>query len=802
MFPQIRIRNHDRDALRFIGRENSSSPIKEYRMTSVIFGAVCSPCTALYIKNRNAEELQKSYPAAAKAIINDHYMDDYLGSMDDENEASQLAADIVTIYKAAGMEMRGWISNVPTALTAIPENLRAEPLENVHVGPEAFVRTLGLIWHPQSDTFSFRLGPGIPDNAKLTKRKVLSHLMCVYDPLGLLTPLIIQGRILFQQTWRTSVDWDTELQSDMVQKWLFWSQQLRKISDFKIPRWYRCGFQNKQIVDRQIHVFADASEQAYSCVAYWRFTFSDDSVKLSLIGGKARLAPLKPTSIPRLELQAFLIAARFSLTIRSSHSVNVNATYIWSDSTTVLSWIRSDARTFKPFVANRVGEITEITNVSNWKFVPGSLNVADDATRFKDRDTDLKRWFSGPEFLLLPVSDWPREPLTSETLSTFEELKPTKVVVGLTILDEPSSVTPDPSRFSEWFRLVRATARVHQCANKFRSLLARFKDPNSKFNRDSNLQSPTASDIQKAEIAILRKSQIDSFNQEMALLHDSKPLPKSSKLLSLSPVLDEEGLLRLDSRIKRLKNVDCDVVSPIILDGRHPAVRLLIRHYHVKAAHTFNELVCNELKQRFWIFRCRSEVRSIAKRCMFCVKRKANPQIPPTGDLPEMRLDHHSRPFTNVGLDYFGPVEVTIGRRREKRWIALFTCMTTRAVHLEIVANLSSDSAIASLRRFIARRGVPKIMTSDNGTSFVGANRQLAEFHNQSVQDFAAANHCEWKFIPPASPFMGGCWERLVRTVKTALLTTLKERAPKEEVLHTFLLEAEALVELRVMLTK
>ncbi|XP_059049486.1 uncharacterized protein LOC131844585 [Achroia grisella] len=563
------------------------------------------------------------------------------------------------------MEMRGWISNVPTALTAVPENLRAEPLENVHVGPEAFVRTL------------------------------------------------------------------------------------------------------------------------------------DDSVKLSLIGGKARLAPLKPTSIPRLEFQAFLIAARFSLTIRSSHSVNVNATYIWSDSTTVLSWIRSDARTFKPFVANRVGEITEITNVSNWKFVPGSLNVADDATRFKDRDTDLKRWFSGPEFLLLPVSDWPREPLTSETLSTFEELKPTKVVVGLTILDEPSSVTPDPSRFSEWFRLVRATARVHQCANKFRYLLARFKDTNSKFNRDSNLQSPTASDIQKAEIAILRKSQIDSFSQEMALLHDSKPLPKSSKLLSLSPVLDEEGLLRLDSRIKRQKNVDCDVVSPIILDGRHPAVRLLIRHYHVKAAHTFNELVCNELKQRFWIFRCRSEVRSIAKRCMFCVKRKANPQIPPTGDLPEMRLDHHSRPFTNVGLDYFGPVEVTIGRRREKRWIALFTCMTTRAVHLEIVANLSSNSAIASLRRFIARRGVPKIMTSDNGTSFVGANRQLAEFHNQSVQDFAAANHCEWKFIPPASPFMGGCWERLVRTVKTALLTTLKERAPKEEVLHTFLLEAEALVNSR-----
>ncbi|XP_063381137.1 uncharacterized protein LOC134667644 [Cydia fagiglandana] len=559
-----------------------------------------------------------------------------------------------------------------------------------------------------------------------------------------------------------------------------------------------CGFPDDIIRDRQLHIFADASEEAYACVAYWRFTLTSGSVKLSLIGGKARLSPLKPTSIPRLELQASLIASRFANTICIGHEIKPDEIYFWSDSTTVLSWIRSNARTFKPFVANRVGEITEITKVTNWKFVPGGLNVADDATRLKDRDIDLSRWFSGPDFLLLPFSEWPKEPSTPETTSVLEELKPSKTHVGLINLDKPSSVVPDPSRFSEWLRLVRTTARIFQCINKFRSLLA-HDNPNSKnkTNPSSKLPPLSAVEMQKAEIAILRQTQTDLFGEEFALLREAKPLPKSSKLNPLCPIIDEDGLLRLDSRIKRMKNVDYATTSPIILDGRHPAVRLLIRHYHVEAAHAFNELVINELKQRFWILRCRSEVRMVARKCAYCIKRKATPHIPPTGDIPDVRLKHHKRPFTNTGLDYFGPVEVSIGRRREKRWIALFTCMTTRAVHLEIVASLSSDSAIMSIRRFAARRGLPNKILSDNGTSFVGANRQLCEFYSDAVQDFAASKRIEWCFIPPASPFMGGCWERLVKTVKTALLVTLKERAPREELLHTLLLEVEALVNSR-----
>ncbi|XP_028159447.1 uncharacterized protein LOC114352159 [Ostrinia furnacalis] len=236
---------------------------------------------------------------------------------------------------------------------------------------------------------------------------------------------------------------------------------------------------------------------------------------------------------------------------------------------------------------------------------------------------------------------------------------------------------------------------------------------------------------------------------------------------------------------------------PIILDGTHQAVRLLIEHEHRRLAHGNNETVVNELRQEFFILNLRSTVRSVGHRCQFCRIRKATAVIPPMGNLPASRLTHHCRPFTCVGLDYFGPVQVTIGRRHEKRYVALFTCLTTRAVHLEVVHDLSTDAAIMALRRFVARRGTPKEIWSDNGTSFVGATKFLRELYGPKLNDFTVNNGIEWRFIPPSAPSMGGAWERLVRSVKTALKVILKDRAPKEPIFTTLLVEAEAIVNSR-----
>jgi transposase InsO family protein len=171
------------------------------------------------------------------------------------------------------------------------------------------------------------------------------------------------------------------------------------------------------------------------------------------------------------------------------------------------------------------------------------------------------------------------------------------------------------------------------------------------------------------------------------------------------------------------------------------------------------------------------------------------------GQLPDFRLERSVRPFAVTGVDYFGPMEVKIGRRREKRYGALFTCMNTRAVHLELAESLDTDAAIMAIRRFVARRGCPSKMLSDNGTNFHGADNEMKkaikELDTEKMQAEFAAKGMEWQFNPPSAPHMGGCWERLVQSVKKALKATLKEMVPKEAVLQTLLVEAENIVNSR-----
>ncbi|XP_063821243.1 uncharacterized protein LOC135071381 [Ostrinia nubilalis] len=808
MFPQIKIRENDRDAQRFLWRSDSSSPIEVYRMSSMIFGATSSPCTALYLKNKNALDHQHLYPDAAQAIVNNHYMDDYLGSLDDVDGAARLAADIVKVHSLAGFEMRSWVSNKPEALSLLPPELCNLTTPQVGLGPSSSsssvssssdcIRILGLSWNIVEDNLYFRIDVPEEIPSPLTKRAALSLLMRVYDPLGFLAPIVVQGRIMFQDLWRKGVSWDESTSASIVASWSSWLQRLVEVKTCSIPRWYQ-AFHHHQKPDLELHVFADASEYAYACVAYWRLSLGNDSVQLTLIGGKARLAPLKPVSMPRLELQAALIAARFASFIIQAHKHKPCRVTFWSDSMTVLRWLRSDARTFKPFVAHRVGEITEISDVSNWRYVPSSDNVADDATRPSTSKFDTSaRWFTGPSFLLEPSCHWPCEPSSEVPLSRDDEVKrsATSEIVGQINVQPhelPSPVVADHSRFSEWLRLVRSTARVQQFINLVR-LRLNLRRQNSKLtlkkelSRTKNFHPLSAELIEEAEKRLLLKSQIDSFPDELIQPGHLSP---HSRLKHLDIRRSSDSLLRLVGRILRAQDVDTEP-NPIILDGKHHIVQLMIMHFHKRAAHANNETVVNQLRREYFILHLRPSVKKAASSCLYCRIRKAQPLIPLTGDLPEARLAHHQRPFSNVGLDYFGPVSVSIGRRTEKRYVALFTCLTVRAVHLEIVASLTTDSAIMALRRFIARRGTPSLIYSDNGTAFVGTNNKLTE-----IYDFAASNKIVWKFIPPITPSMGGAWERLVRSVKTALSVTLKERSPREETLHTLLLEAEALVNSR-----
>ncbi|XP_053687243.1 uncharacterized protein LOC128736780 [Sabethes cyaneus] len=302
--------------------------------------------------------------------------------------------------------------------------------------------------------------------------------------------------------------------------------------------------------------------------------------------------------------------------------------------------------------------------------------------------------------------------------------------------------------------------------------------------------------------------QLQAYADEINIIQDNKSLPidkhqpvdKSSVLYKLTPILDDQGVLRVDGRIGALQVASVDQKCPIILPRQHYMTFLLIDSYHRKYLHANSETIVNEVRQRFYVPRLRVLVKSVANRCQWCKIKKARPSVPRMAPLPVARLSPFIRPFSYVGLDYFGPIIVKVGRANAKRWIALFTCLTVRAVHVEVAFDLSTRSCICCIRRFIGRRGAPIEIYSDNGRNFTGAEHILKEqvkrIHEDTAGIFTNAN-TKWFFIPPLTPHMGGSWERLVRSIKIAMNSLPQERRFDDEALYTVAVDAEAIVNTR-----
>ncbi|XP_053620234.1 uncharacterized protein LOC128680823 [Plodia interpunctella] len=810
MFLRIKIRVSDRDALRFLWRDETDHAPMEYRMTSLLFGATSSPSTAIYVKNHNALLHQEEFPEAVDPIINNHYMDDYLQSFDTAAEANRVAQAVDAVHRRGNFVLQKWASNDSNAIAG----LAVEPMTpNVNINEEE--KILGLVWRIADDTLGFNLSK-FSFNNSITKRQLLKEVMSLYDPLGLVTPITIQGKQILQEAWRSNVGWDDPLPFKLEQVWQTWLISLQGLKDVALPRCYPL-FSSAETLE--LHVFVDASEVAYAAAAYWRSVNDKGEVQVSLAAAKARVAPIKIVSIPRLELQAAVLGGRLAHAVELHHSRRPDRRVLWTDSRTVLSWLRAGSRSFKPFVAHRVAELEETTTTSEWRWVPTADNVADDATRRVQTDfTAAHRWFRGPEFLYKEEKLWPHDKDPLHSTETGEER-----VAATTIRPQLKDALPDVSRFSSWIHLIRSTARILQFIDRCkthtvtamrrkRTRCTPSEDPDwtgvqprssraiARTTPQRNHSNASASRTyvplaafytRRAELIWTRALQEDCFSSELRDITGGRRLSTDSRLRHLSLTTDQNGVMRLRSRTAAATDINEETLSPAVLDGDHAYSRLYINWIHRKLHHSGVECVTNEIRQRFWMLRIRPTVRAVIRRCQPCRLRRATPPEPLTGNLPPCRLTHHQRPFTQTGLDYFGPLSVTIARHHEKRYVALFTCLTTRAVHLEIASSLSADAAVLALRRMMARRGCPDTVWSDNGSNFHGADAELRKAALTSMKQEADIRQINWHYIPPGAPFMGGAWERLVRSVKTALTATLHERHPHEDVLHTLLTEVE-----------
>lgn len=264
--------------------------------------------------------------------------------------------------------------------------------------------------------------------------------------------------------------------------------------------------------------------------------------------------------------------------------------------------------------------------------------------------------------------------------------------------------------------------------------------------------------------------------------------------------MDENAVMRLYGRTDAAnqEHLSADAQRPVLLPGKHRFTELVIRHHHARMGHQFEDGTICSIRRRYWIPKLRPLLRSVKLRCPSCIVRKAKPSPPVAGQLPPDRVTPFLPPFYYTGLDYFGAVNIKIGRRQEKMWVALFTCLTTRAIHMEIAEDLSTDACLMVIKNFCKLRGTPGRIRSDCGTNFVGADniiRRTVDFiEPNEMRRELGINGIEWTMNSPGNPEAGGAWERLVQTTKKILRVTLKEVTPRLETLRGLVLEAANLI--------
>ena len=509
--------------------------------------------------------------------------------------------------------MRKLVSNSRQVLAAIPVAERAAERRcvNIDKGCLPTGRALGVMWNAESDRFSIkvRLEP-----KQQTKRGVLSTLSLVYDPLGFVSPCILQAKLIFQSECKLSKEWDNELEDGNARKWKRWQADLPRLEEFEVER---CVVPADfgTVKSHQLHHFCDASFDAYGTVSYLRSVSEGGIIHCALMLGKSKLAPLKPLTVPRLELLAAVLAVKVDNLLRHEVRLPLEKSVFWTDSTTVLQYIASSAGRFKPFVANRLNVIQVATVVEQWKYVNSKLNPADNASRGLGGGKLLNsmRWKSGPQFLWSHSSHWPVRPgeVHSELNSDCELRSAVKshVTVSLKfdVVDELFT------RYSSWFRLQKAAAWL-------RKFLAWIRCGRDAVARSQHVKSRLDTDeVKAASVVIIKRVQLKCYEAEIRSLESgAKSVSKSSSIYKLEPFHDDNGLLRVNGRLQSAPIAD-NVKHPIIIPRDHHVTSLIIRHVHeVECRHSGREYTLSALRRHYLVPKVRVLIAKIIRDCVLC----------------------------------------------------------------------------------------------------------------------------------------------------------------------------------------
>ena len=806
MFYCFSVREDHRDFLRFLWFKDNdpNKEVSEYRMKVHVFGNGPSPAIAAYGLRKTAQLNESGHGKDARRFVEQNfYVDDGLTSLPTPDEAIDLLTRTRDMLSTANLRLHKIASNSVKVMSHFPQSEHTQDLRNLDLStdPLPVQRSLGVSWDLHTDTIIFT----VPDTCKtFTRRGVLSTVNSIYDPLGLAAPVVVKGKMLLRKMTLGSKEgmapgWDEPLADDCREQWENWCTSLTDLSTISVQRAYS-NFPMSASSRRELHVFSDASTEAIAVCSYLRLVDDDNNVTVRFVAGKAKLSPLPTTTIPRLELCAAVLAVELTDVIVDELDIELTSVTFYTDSRVVLGYINNESRRFYVYVTNRVQRIRRSTSPAQWNYVATDINPADIATRsVKARELMDSPWLHGPEFLQdselitgvsSPVGDLDNDPEVRSAATFAARLGH---LFG----------TQRFSRFSSWSDLVRAIARLIAfiCAFKASKQQATRQGGTRHHGRDS------ADTMKQATTIIITSIQRECYSAEIDRLSDGRLVDKASPLYKLNPLLDEDGVLVVGGRLAQA-NLAIREKHPTILPKQHHVSTLVVQHCHKKVHHQGRNITAGALRaEGYWIVGSKRLIDAILNKCVTCRKLRGKRLQQQMADLPPERIEP-SAPFTHVGLDVFGPWEVITRRTRggsacSKRWAVLFTCMSTRAVHIEVIEEMTASSFINALRRFMALRGPVKCLYSDCGTNFIGAhnvlNAALKEMDKTLVNRYLTDNGLAWKFNVPRASHMGGVWERMIGVCRRILDAVLREtKVPlTHELLTTFLAEVCAIVNSR-----
>ena len=642
-----------------------------------------------------------------------------------------------------------------------------------------------------------------------TKRKMLSLCNSIFDPIGLLAPFRLKGKMMFQRAMKEVDGWDTKLPDDLVKEFDTWRQSISKLEKFAIPRWIATPSTTNSMPE--MHVFSDASLEGYG-IAVYRVAHSDDGGEnhVALIWLRPRVVPNNSkgaghhNSVPRLELVAAVMGVEDRQKIQNWTGEVFSKIVHWTDSECVLKWLNCNSKQFKTFVHNRISRIDAIiTSRKEFRYCPTALNPADDVSRGLDPDdANWRRFHNGPDFLrqgeeFWPINEIPSQPLPADVFATLAD-------------DAPVPPLPVPLALAITERIEHWSAKVRRIfiVTKLFKLFLRWRGNGEPVSCSSLRFS--SEEMKRAENDLTRDIQKRYFSAELTVLqklginaHDCRDEMKnrSSPLKSLNPFLDADGIIRTGGRLANAVSFSYEAKFPKILPRKDANVDALIRHVHQREGHSGVEHVHSSLRREWWILQGRRAVRAVVHLCIPCQRAFKPPAVQKLGSLPVQRLEP-DYPFSTSGVDVFGPYAIKLGKSRAstKVYGLICTCFTSRAVHLEPLEDLSTTAFIRALSRIQARRPAIRRLYSDNGTNLRSANEEFKKaFEAWSTAELVGDNlrQLEWEFIPPYTSFRGGIYERLIRSTKRILTMIMEKERITYDHFHTILVAAEAILNRR-----